>query len=302
MPYAPAVMTLHRDELRINELVVGNLLSEQIPEWADLPLSRLETTRTVNVAYRLGDDKLVRLPRTIGYGDGPEREATWLPVFAPAVPLEVPEHLAPGRPTKYYPCHWSVLRWIEGTNANAVSLNDLDVAAEALGDFVVALRSVPTDGAPRSGSYRGFGLAGVYESFHRWLNEVSEDEIDVARVRRIWEEGVAVEECMGPPKWFHGDLQPGNLIARDGDLVAVIDWEGCTVGDPSSDLLAAWWLFEADSRETFRSATGAATEEWRRAKGGALFMAIAAIPYYADANPGFASSARKALQEVLADN
>jgi hypothetical protein len=31
-------------------------------------------------------------------------------------------------------------------------------------------------------------------------------------------------------------------------------------------------------------------------------MAIAAIPYYADANPGFASSARKALQEVLADN
>ena len=142
----------------------------------------------------------------------------------------------------------------------------------------------------------------MYESFHRWLNEVSEDEIDVARVRRIWEEGVAVEECMGPPKWFHGDLQPGNLIARDGDLVAVIDWEGCTVGDPSSDLLAAWWLFEADSRETFRSATGAATEEWRRAKGGALFMAIAAIPYYADANPGFASSARKALQEVLADN
>jgi aminoglycoside phosphotransferase (APT) family kinase protein len=103
------------------------------------------------------------------------------------------------------------------------------------------------------------------------------------------------------PSWVHTDLRGDNLIAEHGRLAAVIDWEGCTVGDPSADHLAAWWLFDGASRETFRIASGAGKDTWLRAMGWTLFMSVAAIPYYTETNPTFAGQARLALDEVFDD-
>lgn len=38
------------------------------------------------------------------------------------------------------------------------------------------------------------------------------------------------------PVLLHGDFWPGNVLWRDGQLVAVIDWEDAQVGDPLADL------------------------------------------------------------------
>jgi aminoglycoside phosphotransferase (APT) family kinase protein len=38
------------------------------------------------------------------------------------------------------------------------------------------------------------------------------------------------------PVLLHGDFWPGNLLWRDGTLVAVIDWEDAALGDPLADL------------------------------------------------------------------
>lgn len=38
-----------------------------------------------------------------------------------------------------------------------------------------------------------------------------------------------------------GDARPGNLLFRDFDVVAVLDWEMVEIGDPIMDV--AWWLF-----------------------------------------------------------
>lgn len=291
-------MTLHDGEYPVDDTLVRELLVGQMPEWSDLPLIRLETSGTVNVAYRLGDDKVVRLPRTADFASGPQREARWLPVFASMVPLEVPEYLALGSPTGRYPSHWSVLRWIEGTNADRSSLYDLEAAATALGEFVVALRQVPTEGAPEGGSYRGFGLARADRSVRRWTAQLP-PEIDRSAVMAVWESCLGANEWNGPPRWFHSDLHSANLLARDGELVAVLDWEACTAGDPCADYVAAWWLFDDDSRETFRSATRANDSDWNRGMGWALHMAVAAIPYYTETNPDFAAQARKALRQIL---
>jgi aminoglycoside phosphotransferase (APT) family kinase protein len=48
----------------------------------------------------------------------------------------------------------------------------------------------------------------------------------------VWDEAVAAPPWNGPPTWHHGDLLPGNLIIREGKLVAVIDFGGLGVGDP----------------------------------------------------------------------
>ncbi len=78
---------------------VSQLLTEQLAELSGLALRRIETSGTVNVLYRLGDEMLLRLPRTADCSRGPEREAQWMPVFAPLVSLVVPRYVNLGTPT-----------------------------------------------------------------------------------------------------------------------------------------------------------------------------------------------------------
>lgn len=291
---------LHENEFTIDVDLVRELLGTQMPDFAELSLTRFESSGTVNAIYRLGEGLVVRLPRAPQFGGGPEREARWMPVFARSLPIHVPTYRRLGSPTPHYPSHWSVLEWIDGSPADALSLVSLGDAATQLGEFVVALREVSTVGAPSGGNYRAFGLSNVDSDFRNRTVELP-DDIDRHAVSAVWESCVAVGDWGGPASWVHTDLRGDNLIAHNGRLVAVIDWEGCTVGDPSADLLAAWWLFAGDSRETFRVVSSADKDTWFRAMGWALLMSVAAIPYYADTNPSFATRARWALDEILTD-
>jgi aminoglycoside phosphotransferase (APT) family kinase protein len=53
----------------------------------------------------------------------------------------------------------------------------------------------------------------------------------------------------------HGDYRPGNVLWRHGKLVAVINWEDASVGDPLLDLaigrLGIAWIFGLDAGQAF---------------------------------------------------
>jgi aminoglycoside phosphotransferase (APT) family kinase protein len=53
---------------------------------------------------------------------------------------------------------------------------------------------------------------------------------------------------------LHGDPHPLNLVVRDGQLAAVIDFGDLCAGDPASDLSAAWIVIPTDARDAFRDA------------------------------------------------
>lgn len=57
------------------------------------------------------------------------------------------------------------------------------------------------------------------------------------------------------PVLLHGDYWPGNILWRDDDIAAVIDWEECERGEPLSDLgvarLDLLWAFGAAAMEQF---------------------------------------------------
>jgi aminoglycoside phosphotransferase (APT) family kinase protein len=58
-----------------------------------------------------------------------------------------------------------------------------------------------------------------------------------------------------PPVLLHGDYWTGNVLCREGQVVAVIDWEDARVGDPLDDLanarLEILWAFGAGAMENF---------------------------------------------------
>ncbi len=57
------------------------------------------------------------------------------------------------------------------------------------------------------------------------------------------------------PALLHGDFWPGNVLWRDGRLVAVIDWEDAAIGDPLADLassrLEILWALGAEAMGEF---------------------------------------------------
>ncbi len=96
-----------------------------------------------------------------------------------------------------------------------------------------------------------------------------------------WGDAVGLPSHEGPPMWIHGDLHPLNLVALDASLRAVIDFGDITAGDPATDLLVAWYLFDAAGREEFRSRLGlggpGGASAWGRGAGWALSHALAVL-------------------------
>ena len=144
---------MHEDELEIDEPLVRRLLAGQFPDWARLPLRRIEPSGTVNAIFRLGDELSVRLPRRDGPTEPGSAELEWLPTLAPQLPVEIPVPVAQGRPGESYPWFWEIHTWVEG---ETVPVEEIDAiqAARDLAGLVQALQKIEPSGGPPPGRGR----------------------------------------------------------------------------------------------------------------------------------------------------
>ncbi|MFD8235517.1 aminoglycoside phosphotransferase family protein [Streptomyces sp. NPDC059696] len=289
---------MHDDELEIDVSVVGRLIAGQFPRWAGLPLRRLESSGTENAMFRLGADKVVRLPRHPRAVQAIAHELHWLPRLGPALPLGAPEPLGRGEPGDGFPWPWSVYRWLDGRNPVPGRIEEPVLLAEDLAGWVTALRRVDASQGPLG--YRGVPLA-ARDPFVRAAVADLAGRVDTGAVTNAWEAALRAPEHTGPPVWAHGDLMAGNLLVAGGRLSAVIDFGTVGVGDPAVDLIAAWCLLPAAARGVLREAVGAGGAEWARARGWALSIAVVALPYYWDTNPPVAANSRYVIGEILAE-
>lgn len=280
--------------------LVSRLVAKQFPQWADLPVREVRTAGTDNMIYRLGDELVVRLPALPRAAPAVAREREWLPRLAPRLPLDVPVPLGAGVPDGDFPYPWSVYRWLEGeTLATRPDLDMRDVALR-LGRFVAALQRIDTAGAPRSPRAVPVrpGDTDVPDSIERLA---AAGLVDADLAKAVWEDALAAPPWTRPPVWLHGDLLPVNLVARQGRLAAVIDFGLVGAGDPATDLLPAWALLTARTRDVFRAVVGVDDATWRRGRGWALRAGLGAVRTYRYTNPALTAAGRHALSEVLAD-
>lgn len=295
-----AVDRMHAEELEIDAALVHRLLAEQFPQWAELPIERVEPAGTDNAIFRLGADMAVRLPRIDWANDEAAKAHRWLPGLAPLLPLAVPVPLVLGAPGEGYPWAWSVCRWLKGENATADRIGDPEQAALDLAGFIAALQRIdPTDGPPPEG--RGGPLAPRDERVRASIASLA-DEVDVEAVTAAWEAALRAPECSDPPVWIHGDLDSRNLLTVGGRLSGVLDFGTLAVGDPACDVMVAWKMLPAASRDRFRAELAVDDATWARAKGWALSQALIALAYYTmETNPVLVVESRRWMAEVLAD-
>ncbi len=294
---------MHADEVPIEPALVGRLLAAQFPQWATLPLVPVPSAGTDNALFRLGDELVVRLPRIAWAVGQAQKEAHWLPRLAPHLPLTIPTPVAGGNAGDDFPWPWSIYRWLDGETATRERLDDLDAAARTLAGFVGALQTIDAAGGPAAGAHnseRGMPLAVRNERVRACIAALAAT-IDTAAATRAWERALAAPVWEAPPVWVHGDLQPGNLLARDRRLCAVIDFGCLGVGDPACDLIVAWNLLDDRARAVYRSALAVDDATWERGRGWALSIALIALPYYEKTNPALVAASWNTLDAVLAD-
>jgi aminoglycoside phosphotransferase (APT) family kinase protein len=292
---------MHRDA--IDAALAARMVTEQFPEWSDLPVVPVERPGWDNRTFRLGDTMSVRLPSAAAYVPSVQKEHTWLPRLAPQLPYPIPTPLALGAPSGEYPWPWSVRRWIDGLVSSRERIRDLVTFARDLAGFLVALQGVDPSGGPAAGAHcfhRGASLR-VYDTETHDAIATLGPRIDGAAATDAWQSALAAT-WTGSPVWFHGDIAAGNLLLDDkGDLAAVIDFGTSGVGDPACDLVIAWTLFEGESRAEFRRLLPADDAMWARARGWALWKALITIDN-PDARPDDAAEAVRVAEEVLAEH
>lgn len=259
----------------LDAALAGALIAAQFPHWAALPVTAIVPGGWDNRSFRLGDDLVIRLPSAKRYVPQVAKEQLWLPRLAPQLPLPIPTPVAQGRPGCGYLFPWSVNRWIAGETVRAAWPVEGARLADDLARFLVALGRADTTGAPPAGPdnfHRGGDLA-VYDAETRAAVAALAGRIDGRAALDVWAAARA-RRWRAAPVCVHGDVAAGNLLVRAGRLAAVIDFGSGAAGDPAADLVAAFTIFDGDSRARFRAALPYDGATWARARGWALWKAL----------------------------
>lgn len=291
---------MHHDQITVTTAQATRLIDRAMPQWAGQRVRPLATNGTDNWMFRLGDDKVLRLPKRPSAVSLLRREWDWLPRLKD-LPLRVPEPLALGEPENGFPYPWMVLTWQPGETLRPGAVTEDEQAALALARFVTVLRDLPGTSGPIAGSAnhnRGVPLAVLDEVTRQSIAGIA-DLYPADDLLRLWDTALEAPPWSGAPLWLHGDLTPMNLLAVEGRLSAVIDFGLMARGDPATDLIPAWGLFDGAARDTFLDVAGLDGDTQARGRGWALYSGVIALAYYRDSNPALSRICRHTLDALL---
>jgi aminoglycoside phosphotransferase (APT) family kinase protein len=127
--------------------------------------------------------------------------------------------------------------------ADALEVDARRRAAESIIEVAVALRRVDPDDVGLGDFAKRTDYLG--RQLRRWHAQwESADTRPLPRMAELHDWLVAHQPDEGPAGIVHGDLRLGNaILAADGSVAALLDWELCTLGPPVADLsylLRSW--------------------------------------------------------------
>ena len=141
-------------------------------------------------------------------------------------------------------------------------------ASRSLVDTMAAIHAVDLVGA-------GLDDLGRHEDYigrqlRRWHGQVSQQRTrDLPVIDRVHDDLRARIPDQGPATLVHGDYRLDNcMVDDDGEVVAVLDWEICTLGDPLADvgLLTVYWTGPDDPATAWTAGATTAGGFWPRTR------------------------------------
>lgn len=133
--------------------------------------------------------------------------------------------------------------------AGAITLEARRNAGVSIADTLARIHAVDPDavGLGDLGKKDGY----IARQLKRWYSQFQQSQTrELSVVDEVHEALSARIPEQGPPAIVHGDYRLDNCMTdADGNVIAVLDWEICTLGDPLADvgLLMVYWTEATDS-------------------------------------------------------
>lgn len=157
--------------------------------------------------------------------------------------LPVPEPLFLDTTNQLFPGPYQVIEFVEGSTD--VAPDELDDRLDVMAATLARLHRLPTDNLPAL----PLRIDPLPEALD-FLPEAPEWHTLREHLSRQTD-----TEYRDRPVLLHGDFWTGNLLWRQGRLVAILDWEDAALGDPASDVagsrLELLWKFGPAAMERF---------------------------------------------------
>ena len=157
-----------------------------------------------------------------------------------------------------------VMGFVEGTVVRDASVGEtltLDqrhTASESIVDVLARIHRVDLSavGLDDLGRHEGY----IERQLKRWYGQFEKSKTrELPMLDEVHESLLRLVPAQGPATLVHGDYRLDNcMLAADGRINAVLDWEICTLGDPLADvgLLMVYWN---DPGDTAAATVGGAT-------------------------------------------
>lgn len=250
----------------IDTKLVKQLIVTQFPEYKELEIKPVSNMGHDNRTFHLGDELSVRLPCHENYASQILKEIRYLPFLSQHLSFPISTPVKVGEPDKNFPFHWSINTWLEGRTYKKGDDISIDLA-----NVLKELQQIDASNGPISGKqnfYRGCSLSHYHEetlaTFKKYSNPI---------YREIWELAIN-SPFTGKQTWIHGDVARGNILVKDNQFYALIDFGIMGVGDSACDLVIAWTDFNQEERKNFLQRLEVDSFMINRARGWALWKAL----------------------------
>lgn len=275
-----------------DEASLRRRLRAHLPALAEEPLHAFAEGWD-NASFRLGQTRLLRIPRRAASVALLRHEQRWLPTFG-ALPLPIPRHEHAIVASAPDDLPFSVVPRLPGEPWATAPIEDAHAAARVLGRFLAALHTPAPDEAPRN----AFRSCALVERDVSVRAHVAASPVAGGRGERAW---ARYRSLVAPPTrtWAHGDLHAGNVLVQDGRLAAVIDFGDVCAADRAVDASIGFFVFDDDARAAFFDAAVLDAPTRERAAGWALALGLVHHATSED-DPSFRRLAAHALDRVTA--
>jgi len=141
-----------------------------------------------------------------------------------------------------------------------------DAASRSIVDTLAALHSVDPErvGLADLARHDGYIERQLKRWFGQWNQQHTRELREIDETHRILSGAIPPQ---GPARLVHGDFRLDNcMVSSTGEVIAVLDWEICTLGDPLADLglLMVYWSGPTDDATAWDPGATALEGFWNR--------------------------------------
>lgn len=213
-----------------------------------------------NLVFLVNKTYIFRFPKTEEASDLLCLENRILPHLYTILPLQIPNILFCGNPTKDYPYHFHGYQKVQGLSAYQIDLsdNELKKCLQILAKFLATLHAVKTVEARAFGVqaqvYDKTTVLRVIESLQKRIKLVQRKkiiQIDQSFIAKQIKQSKQIvfdheQDCL-----LHGDLDFRHLLMADKNLTGIIDWSDVGIGHPVVDFVIVHQMFPVSMHQLF---------------------------------------------------